>query len=269
MSDFFHRLSQWELLCSMLLFCVGQGKCRISTLTSDPTHISGHSLSTSLTITIFLKFILETSLHNQQLSGYIFLFKQHKCFLCPEILELACARGGWKTLASSWKKWLIQGVRLVGGSETCTRSLPVSSSGTTVAGMCPEWARLPGLVVVLPVWILHTGGADWELNFTFHYLFARHCNECPIFPLIIMTRVYLTFTSFTVVLLQRIRTLESEHTCRLQDFFFLGKDNAGWILEVKLMFYCRALIIWNKIWNEEFCDGKWKCFVMATQKSLF
>lgn len=78
----------------------------------------------------------------------------------------------------------------------------------------------------------------------------------PIFPLIIMTRAYLTFTSFTVVLLQRIRTLESEHTCRLQDFFFLGKDNAGRILEVKLMFYCRALIIWNKIWNEEFCDGK-------------
>lgn len=125
----------------------------------------------------FFKFNLETSLHNQQLSGYVFLFKQHKYFLCPEILELACARGGWKTLASSWKKWLIQGVRLVGGSETCTRSLAVSSSVTTVAGMCPQWARLPGLVVVLPVWILYTGGADWELNFTFHYLFARHCNE--------------------------------------------------------------------------------------------
>lgn len=128
-----------------------------------------------LQLLVFL--ILETSLHSQQLSGYTFIFKQHKGFLCPGFFELACARGGCKTLPFFLKTWVLQGLRLVWGSEARTHCLAVSSFGTTGAGVCPEWARLPGLVVVLPVWIVYTGGADWELNFTFHCLFARHCNE--------------------------------------------------------------------------------------------
>lgn len=105
---------------------------------------------------------MDTSLHNQQLSGYKCIFKKHKCFLCPEVLELACAKGGWKALAFSWKKLVIQGVRLVRDSETCTHCLAVSSSATTVSGMCPEQARLPGLMFGLCIlvgeikrWISH------------------------------------------------------------------------------------------------------------------
>lgn len=104
-------------------------------------------------------------------------FQAAQMYSVPWIFGTGLCKGWLKDTWSSWKKLVMQDVRLVGCSEIYTPSFAVSSSGTIVAGMCPEQARLPGLVVVLPVWIVYTGGADWELKFTFHSVFAWHCNK--------------------------------------------------------------------------------------------
>jgi len=50
-----------------------------------------------------------------------------------------------------------QGVRLGENGEPHAHKLAVSSLGTTAAGMCPGQARLPALLMVLPLWLTYTG----------------------------------------------------------------------------------------------------------------
>lgn len=205
----------------MLLFCVGQGKYRISTLTSDPTHISGHSLSTSLTITIFFfNLIWKPPFTTSNYQGTYFFSSSTNVF---------CALKFWS--------WPVQGVverhllllekndwHRVWGWWGVVRPVPAPLLSPALAPRLQERALSePGCLVLwwsclFGFCILVGQTENWISHFTISLLGIVMSG--PIFPLIIMTRAYLTFTSFTVVLLQRIRTLESEHTWRLQDFFF-------------------------------------------------
>lgn len=145
--------------------------------TSDPICVSGH-LSITPAITSFSDF--------GNIPSKPAIIRVHISFQVAQMFSVS-----WILWIGQCKKWL-KGTCFFLKKMSVTRSeaggglwdlCPLSSCLQLwhhSCWMCPEWARLPGLGVVLPVWIVYT---------------------------------------------------------------------AGKILEIKLMFYCRALIIWNRIWN--------------------